>query len=152
MEFKELNKNPNIGQDKKLMDKYIVFEKLINELKKKDIPSEIVNAVNHHIEEINFFTGSDKDLLKQLKNSQAAILKLIEKELKLVTKNHYRNIWLALGMSAFGMPIGVAIGISSGNMGLLAIGLPIGMAIGIFAGTAMDKKANETGKQLDVVI
>ncbi|MBC7889731.1 MAG: hypothetical protein H7Z13_17790 [Ferruginibacter sp.] len=111
-----------------------------------------MNAVNHHIEEINFFTGSDKDLLKQLKNSQAAILKLIEKELKLVTKNHYRNIWLALGMSAFGMPIGVAIGISSGNMGLLAIGLPIGMAIGIFAGTAMDKKANETGKQLDVVI
>ncbi len=61
-------------------------------------------------------------------------------------------MWLALGMSAFGIPIGVAIGLSVGNPGLLATGLPIGMGIGMAVGASMDKKAKETGKQLDVEI
>lgn len=52
------------------------------------------------------------------------ILKLIEKELKLVPKNSYRNRWMAIGMSAFGVPIGAG----------------------------MDKKAFEEGRQLDMEI
>lgn len=55
-------------------------------------------------------------------------------------------------MSAFGLPVGVAIGLSIGNIGLLAIGLPIGMVIGIAVGTVMDKKAFDTGKQLEIEI
>ena len=78
------------------------------------------------------------------------ILKLIEKEQKLVPKNIYRNRWLAIGMSAFGIPFGVAFGISLGNMAFLAIGLPLGMAIGIAVGTDLDKKALKNGKQIDV--
>lgn len=76
----------------------------------------------------------------------------LEKEVKLVPKNHYRNRWLALGMAAFGLPMGVVFGISLGNMAFLAIGLPIGMAIGIAVGTGLDKKASEEGRQLDVEI
>ncbi len=57
---------------------------------------------------------------------------------------------MVTGMSAFGLPIGAAIGISMGNIGLLGIGLPIGMGIGIAVGTALDKKAKEGGKQLEV--
>ena len=80
------------------------------------------------------------------------ILKLIEKEQKLVPKNIYRNRWLAIGMSAFGIPFRVAFGISLGNMAFLAIGLPLGMAIGIAIGAGMDKKAFEEGRQLDLEI
>ena len=61
-------------------------------------------------------------------------------------------MWLAIGMSAFGLPIGVAFGLSIGNIGLMAIGLPIGMAIGAAVGTGMDKKALEAGRQLDIEI
>lgn len=86
---------------------------------------------------------------KQIRKTQASILKLIEKELKLVARNHYRNTWLAIGMAAFGIPLGVVFGKSLGNMGLLGIGLPIGMVIGIAVGSVMDKKAFEAGKQLD---
>ena len=75
---------------------------------------------------------------------------MTEKELKIVTKNYYRNLWMVLGMSAFGLPLGVAFGLSLGNIGLLAIGLPIGMAIGTLVGSKLDKKALESGKQLDI--
>ena len=46
----------------------------------------------------------------------------------------------------------VAFGTSIGNMGLLGIGLPIGMVIGMAVGSGMDKKAVESGKQLDLEI
>ena len=152
MEFKKIEKKPNIDQDQKLMDKFDGFEKLINELEKKEVPPDIVNSINRDIDEINSFSGSGKDLLKQFRKTQSGIIKMLEKELKLVTKNHYRNMWLAVGMSAFGIPIGVIIWVIADNPGLLAIGIPIGMGIGIAVGIAMDKKANENGKQLDVEI
>jgi drug/metabolite transporter (DMT)-like permease len=87
-----------------------------------------------------------------MKKTQTQIIKLIEKKHKLVTKNHYRNTWLAIGMAVFGIPLGVAFGTSLGNMALLGIGLPIGMAIGMGVGTGMDKKALEEGRQLDLEI
>jgi hypothetical protein len=72
--------------------------------------------------------------------------------MKLVPKDYYRSLWMTLGMSAFGIPMGVVFGISMGSMAYLGIGLPIGLVIGIAVGTAMDKKALEEGRQLDVEI
>ncbi len=150
MHIKELDKRPNIEQDKKLTKKYVYFKKLVDELKKRDIPTEIVNSVNQNIEEINSFSGSNKGLRKQIFKSQSKIIKLIEKELKLVPKNLYRTRWMAIGMSAFGIPMGAAFGASFNDMSFLAIGIPIGMVIGIAIGTGMDKKAFEEGRQLDL--
>lgn len=150
MTIKDLLKDPSIEQHKKLNNKFNDFEKLINALKKRDIPSEIVDSINGDIDEINAFSGSHKELLRHLRKTQFNLLKLIEKELKLVTKNHYRNMWMAVGMAAFGIPFGVAFGVSLGNMAFIGIGIPIGMAIGIGVGTAMDKKATDNGNQLDL--
>jgi hypothetical protein len=152
MEIKTLHKSPDIEQHKKLNKIFADFEKLINELKKREIPSEIIDSINQDIDEINSFPGSNKELLKLLRNTQFNVLKLIKKDLKLVPKNHYRNMWMAIGMAAFGIPFGVAFGVSLGNMAFIAIGIPIGMAVGIGVGTAMDKKAVENGKQLDLEI
>lgn len=152
MEIKELKRRPGFDQDKKLINSYDQFDKLLTELKKKKLPEEIVNSINNGINKINSVSESDKQLRKQIRKTQASILKLIEKELKLVARNHYRNTWLAVGMAAFGIPLGVVFGISLGNMGLLGIGLPIGMVIGIAVGSVMDKKAFEEGKQLDFEI
>jgi len=152
MDIKELDKRPNIEQDKKLTNKYVYFDKLIDELKKRELPSEIVNSVNQNIEDINSFSGSNKELRKQIRKSQSNILKLIEKELKLVPKNLYRTRWMAIGMSVFGIPMGAAFGASFDNMSFLAIGIPIGMVIGIAIGAGMDKKAFEEGRQIDLEI
>ncbi len=150
MEIKELNKKPGIEQNKELIRAYTQFDKLLTELKKKEIPIEIVNSINNGIEQINSVSESEKELRKKIRKTQSGIIKLIEKEHKLVTKNHYKNTWLTVGMAAFGIPLGIAFGTSLGNMGLLGIGLPIGMIIGI--GTTMDKKAFEEGRQLDLEI
>lgn len=152
MEITGLDKRADKEQDKKLKKCYAVFENLMNELKKKKLPTEILNFINQNIEEINSFSGSNKDLRKRILKSQSNILKLIEKELKLVPKNYYRNRWLAIGMSAFGIPFGVAFGASLDNMAFLGIGIPIGMAIGMAVGAGMDKKAFEEGRQLNLEI
>ena len=143
MEIRELNKRPNIEQNIKLNRQFIQFEKLIFELKTKEIPDEIVIFINNNIEKIN--SNSEKELKKQIKKTQSRILKLIEKELHLVTKNHYRNTWFILGMA-----IGVALG--STNTSLLAVCIPIGFTIGIAIGTYKDKEAKDKGLQLDLEI
>ncbi len=150
MEIKSLQIKTSFSPDKKLSAKFAAFQKLIDELNKKDIPFEMMNSINHDIEEINQFGGSDADTWKLVRKKQTRIITLLEKELELVPLNYHRNKWLAVGMSAFGLPIGVAFGISLGNLGLLGLGLPIGMGIGVAVGMSMDKKAKESGKQLDV--
>jgi hypothetical protein len=152
MEIKPLGQRSNIEQEKKLKNKYLSFEKLLSELSKKEVPSEIVAAINRYTEEVNSFSGSNKELRKRIGKSHYAILKLIEKELKLVPKNLYRSRWTAIGMTVFGIPLGLPFAASIGNMGLLGIGIPIGMVIGMAIGAGMDKKALKEGRQLDLDI
>lgn len=152
MGINELRKRKGIGENKQLIDAYIQFEKLLTQLRKRKLPDEVVQAINTNLDLIDPDPGTEEDLRKQLRKTQSDILKLIEKELKLVPKNHYRNVWLALGIAAFGVPLGVAFGASLGNMAFIGIGLPIGIPIGLAIGTALDKKAADEGRQLDVEI
>jgi len=152
MKIIELIRRANIEADKKLMAQYDFLENLIKELNTKELPLEIINAINRDFEELNSYSGSNKDLLKLLRKKQTEILQLLEKELKLVTKGHYRNLWMSVGMAAFGLPMGVAFGISLGNMAFIGVGLPLGIAIGMAYGTSLDTKAQENGKQLKVEV
>jgi len=152
MEINELKKRKGIGGNKQLIDTYIQSEKLLMQLRKRKLPDKVVHSINTNIDLIDPDSGTEDELRKQLRKTQTDILRLIEKELKLVPKNHYRNIWLALGLAAFGVPLGVVFGISLGNMGYLAIGIPFGLSIGLAIGTGLDKKAADEGRQLDVEI
>lgn len=152
MEINELKKRDGIDSNKKLTDLYVQFGKLLSELRKRDLPDKVVHAINTNIDLIDLASGTEEELIKQLRKTQSDILRLIEKELKLVPKNHYRNIWLALGIAAFGVPLGVVFGLSLGNMGFMGIGIAIGIPVGLAIGTGLDKKAAEEGRQLDVEI
>ena len=152
MVINELHKILGNDQNTKLFKAFSQFEQVLVELKRKALPDEIIVSINNDIEGINTFKGVDKDFVKRIRKTQSAIIKLIEKKLKIVPKNHYRNTWLVVGMAGFGLPIGLAIGASLGNNGLLGIGLPIGMIIGMVVGTSMDKKAFKEGRQLDLEI
>lgn len=152
MEIKELNSIQNNFTDDKLTKIYNQFVELLNELNRRELPENIVSSVNLGIDKINSSTLTVKALIKSIKEEQTSILKQIEKELKLVPKNYYRNLWLVLGMTVFGLPIGASFGLIIGNIGLLGLGLPIGMAIGIAVGTKLDKKALNEGRQLSIEI
>ncbi len=152
MKINELNQTPEIVTNIKLKEAYLQLELLLLEMQKKELPDTLVASINKEIEELNSFSGSGDELRKIIKKKQNSIVELLEKEVKMVPKNHYRNTWLPLGMAVFGIPLGVAFGASFGNMAFLSIGLPIGLAIGIAVGTAMDKKAFDEGRQLDMEI
>ncbi len=152
MEIKNLLVHPAEQQDKKLSDFSDAFRQLLSELGKQNIPEPIISSINNDIDAIHAFSGSAGEMLKFFRKKQSTLLKKLEKELKIVPKNYYRNLWLALGMSAFGLPLGVALGISLGNIALLGLGLPIGLAIGIALGTSLDEKAKKEGRQLDWVV
>ena len=152
MEILDIQKKSNIEQDPKLLGKYMKFERLLYEIKQKNIPSIIVDSINQIINDINSYIGSNKGLSKKLNKAQSKILNLIEKELKLVTINHYRNLWMALGIAMYGIPLGVLYGIIFENMAFIGIGLPIGLVVGMAIGMTMDKKARKNGNQLNIEI
>lgn len=152
MEIIKPDLKPELLTDTKTNALYKQLQQILSELEQKKVSAETVAKINSEIAIINSTTLRDKDLHKMLKQKQNNIIKLLEKEHKIVPKNYYRNLWLAAGMGAFGLPIGVAFGLLMGNIALLSIGLPIGMAIGIAIGASMDKKAEAQGRQLNIEI
>jgi len=152
MPLTELKDNPSVSADIKLDAIYAQFKLLISELEKKELKPTVAANINSSIEVINASSLTGKELIKLIKQQQTLIIKQVEKEHKIVPKNYYRNLWMLLGFTAFGLPIGMIFGLSIGNIGLMGVGLPIGMAIGALVGSSMDKKAVAEGRQLDVEI
>lgn len=152
MNIKELNKRIDSATDNKLSKNLAQFADLLTELSKKELSENVEQFINERVDHINSSTLDETQLNKFLKQKQTEILKKVEKEHKIVPKDYYRTIWMLFGMSGIGLPIGVALGLSIGNIGLLGIGLPIGMAIGLVIGITLDKKALTEGRQLDIEI
>ena len=152
MNLLALQKNEQIGSDGTAAGLFSQISQIHQELQGRDLPPDLLQDINAELQALNDTTLSGKPLEKFLKKTQTQLLKLLEKHLKLVPMHHYRAQWMVMGMSAFGLPLGVAFGLSIGNIGLLGIGLPIGMAIGIGVGTSMDTKAKNEGRQLNVTI
>lgn len=151
MKINDLNLSTDFtNKNTKLNNSYNQLQKLIQLLNQRELPEGLVSQINSEVSEINNSALNENSLRNLLRKKQSKIITLVEKELKIVPINYYRNLWLAVGMSAFGLPIGVAIGLSLGNMGLLGLGLPIGIALGVIVGTSLDKKAKDNGKQLDI--
>lgn len=89
---------------------------------------------------------------KQLFKLKTALLQHLKQEHGLVTQNYYRNLWMVLGMSVFGMPIGLIFSLAIDNMAFIGTGLAIGMPIGMAIGGAKDKKALENGLVISGVV
>lgn len=136
--------------EKELSKKFDKMENLISNLRTKKLPEDTITFINSKIREVNENTQSGAQLGKLLDQKQREILTHFEKQLKFVPKGHYRNQWMVLGMSAFGLPFGVVFGTALDNMGFIGLGLPIGLAIGLAMGAGMDETAKKEGRQLDL--
>ena len=148
MQLIKLKPRNTNSANKKLNERYEKLQSLLEELHKRELPQKVTTEISTEIEKVN--TIQDSAYKKQLLKSRTKILRILEKELKLVPKNYYRNLWLALGMSVFGIPMGAAFGVALDSMAFLGIGLPIGMVIGMAVGSEMDKKAAKENRQLNI--
>lgn len=146
----ELKHRSSFETDNKASKRIELFVKLIDELKKRELPDAMVSFINDNIDTVN--NAQDIKFLKAIQKAQTAIIGKLEKELKIVPQKYYQKFWMLIGMAAFGLPIGASFGLSLGNMAFMGIGLPIGLAIGLALGSGMDKKAFEENRQLDVEI
>lgn len=126
---------------------YIQFNSFVDELNNRSISENTINAINREIEEINSSTESGVGMKSLILKKLAVILKLLEKEHKLVPKNYYRNNNLLKNSVVFGVPIGVVIGLITKDMAMISAGMVIAMAISFVRGRIMDKKALKEGRQ-----
>lgn len=150
MRITALKGREDLSDKPKLNEIYKKFDKLITELNSKALPNDTILFTNKVIEEINTTSKTGRGLKRLLLKKQSKIIRLMAKNHQIVVKNYYRNLWLALGMLVFGIPIGAAMAASNGNMSLLPLGLPIGLAIGIAIGSEKDKKAFKEHRQLNL--
>lgn len=150
MEIKRLSSPIDLSNTAKLENAFNQFDTLLTELRKKEIPSQLIDRINADVLEISSFAGSGTDFGKLIKMKQSTIINLLAKEVKIVPKKYYQTAWMSMGMAAIGIPIGVTIGIFAKNMGLLGIGLPIGLGAGVAIGRKMDEKAAKENRQLNI--
>lgn len=148
MELQEVKFDLSTEQNKRRISNIEGFVSLIKELRERELTEEVIKAINKEIEIINSISGNTRKLSRQVSRSKLMIFQTLDKKMKIVPKNAYRNRWLAIGMVVFGMPLGAAYGASMSNMAFIGVGIPIGMVIGLAIGTRMDKKAAKEGRQL----
>lgn len=142
--------NPPMHQAQaKPNSKYVMLQNLLDDLAGRGLTKHIIVQINEQLVALNEQETNYKAWKKQLGKSLTSILNLLEKELSLVPKNHYRNQWMAIGMSAFGIPMGAAFGLALDNMAFIGIGLPLGLTIGMAVGSQKDKQAATEGRQLN---
>lgn len=134
----------------KMERRFARLEKLLEEVRKKDLEEALVVKINQQVDSLNQISSSGGKMRKPIRRHHSKIIQLLEKEAKIVPRNYYTSLWMGIGMSAFGIPLGIAFGTAMENMGLLGVGIPIGLGIGLAVGAGMDKKAKEEGRQLDV--
>lgn len=125
------------------------FQQLLTDLRKRELSESTIASINSAIQDLNNSSLNDKSWRKLLRRKQTAVLKVLEKNEKLLPRNYYQTLWMSIGMAVFGIPLGTVLGVATDNMGLLGAGLPIGLAIGLAVGASMDKKAAAEGRQLD---
>ncbi|WP_010232395.1 hypothetical protein [Gillisia marina] len=152
MELEALKKR-NFSEKKKAMIKeYTLLEKLFQELQHRELPPEVIVELNTEISRLNAVLDTHIKLFFYIKLVKKKVLKTLLEDLEIVPKNYYRNLWLALGMSVFGLPLGVVFSSIFDNTAFIGIGLPIGMIVGLAFGTTLDKKAEENNRQLELEI
>ena len=148
----ELTQKPGTDRSEKLNKHLTKLEQLLQALGKKDLSEKAEQVINTAVHAVNHFHGNDRELAPQVKTAYSSLYNYVTKELNLVPKGFYQQMWIALGMVLFGMPLGIAMGTALDNFAFIGIGLPIGLPIGIAIGNQKDKKAEEEGRQLDMSV
>lgn len=150
--FVKLIERAETQQKKNWQETQTKYENLLNQLQTKELTSSFIDFVDEEINKLNQSELIAKKYFRMMESSRRRIINKMVQDLKLYPKQYHQNMWLALGMSVFGIPIGMLMSIVLDSMAFIGIGLPLGLSIGIFVGQAKDKKAKSEGKQIDTQI
>ena len=124
------------------------LETLLECICTRGVPEDVIKKINTKIEHVN--SNETIPSKKEISKVKKTILEILHADLKWVAPSYYKTLWMSIGMSAFGIPMGIAFSASLGNYGFIGIGLPIGMVIGLAIGQKKDEEAKKNGLQLNV--
>ena len=133
--------------DDKLVLAYQRLQKLLEIAEQKPLSESSIQKLNAKIEELNTSNKINGALLSLVQLTESEIIEIIEQDSKMVPKGYYSKRWIAIGMSAIGVPLGLIVGLLMDNIALLAVGIPLGLGIGSLIGKSLDSKAAEEGRQ-----
>ncbi len=150
MKLLPLKERKEIAEKKKLSGAYAQIQAIVDELRKRELPEELVQYINEEIERLNAVGNEKKPLKKAIKEAQDKIVSMTEKKMQIVPVHYYRNHWLMMGLAGIGVPVGIVLGLLFHDMTFIGFGLPIGLVVGIIQGYRQDKKAAEEGRQLPI--
>ncbi len=108
-------------------------------LEERSLNPESIEFVNQQITRLNGLQQERQAYYLQLQKTNYPLLRHLEKHYGWVPKGHNTTRWLTVGMSIFGIPIGVSIGLLADNMALLGIGFGLGMLVGLLVGYQKDQ-------------
>lgn len=134
----------------RLVAAYTQFNSLIDGIKKFNLDPALLNDLSGQVERVNQAILSGTRIETTLRQSQTKMIQLLAAQAKIVTIGHYRRMWTALGMTAIGLPLGVAFGTAIGNIAWMGVGLPFGLMIGYIMGSNFDTKAKNEGRQIPI--
>jgi len=131
---------------------YSRFKLLLVDIRDRQLTDVVIGFINDQVKLVNHAINNKFEVQKVIRSAQKTILSMLEKELKLVCKNHYQSRWMAIGMLVFGIPIGFAYNNMMGNVSGIGMGIAIGIGAGIAIGSSLDKKAEKEGRQLNITL
>lgn len=139
------------GESKKSR-RYQQLGSLLTAVREKLLPDDTMQLVDQEIAHLNSIDDDQPHFIRDLNFVQQRILRLVGDRHKIFPKHHFRNQWMILGMTSFGIPVGIMIGLVMKNMAQIGAGIPIGMVVGMSIGMKMDDKVLTEGRQLDFVV
>lgn len=145
MELSHLQPQDEKSLEKKEQKAVDHFNEIIDALNAKEIDENTVTYIHERMASIQ-----ENFSFNTIKKEESKVLDFVNKQHGYVAQNHYKSLWIALGMSAIGVPIGVGIGLALDQLGFMGIGIAMGLTVGIIIGSTKDKEAKKKGKQLHV--
>ncbi len=137
--------------DEKLYASITHLKILISEIENKGVPEEVCYKINYQIDKMNSFANKKEGILnRQLEITYYRILYILRRDVGIIPENYYRNLYLALGMSVFGLPLGALIASFLENTSYLIFGMLFGLAVGIVIGSKKDQIADKENKVIRV--
>ena len=110
--------NENLLSDKLVLKEQTTLNEYIQRVNKKRIPIKVGRVINKWMSEINRQRDDEKKTIQLIRRNKQKIESLLLQELNWVKKGYYQNLWTAIGISAIGIPLGVAIGTAVDNTGI----------------------------------
>ena len=138
--------------DDKLAKAYRRLHKVLAIAETKPLSESTISKINEKVQELNASTKINGALYRLVNLTENEIITILEQDIDIVPVGHYSKKWTAVGITLYGIPFGIILGLLTHNMGLFAIGLPIGLGIGALIGRSKDAQAAAQGRQYDIAI